>query len=923
MDELKTKLENMRDRLARYYSDPEFRSAEKLYDIEGKTTRFYCGLLNVILGTRLIATDPLGDWYSYLDLIDWDGKTAAVVTPCARQEKLDKILAKLNKLKEEEQEEQVEHLVFLSTEMDPRIESVQPAEVLNVEIWSFDYLVQRAEAVPEEGRKYLWEYLDDWLQNNPPTYLLEALPAPCDHFVPGSRDPELAKLMEKLEKGKQVFVTGVGGIGKTQTVIQFALRAAPRRGAYLVRFKEPDDAAADPLRATILNANFLGYRFTGEDNEAKDLEYEARMKILRDQYAGAMLVLDNLDWEPHTLDEICCGTTYEELTAMDLQLVITSRSTAEKYPNVPIKGLNEKDCLTLLELTMGEEEYAEYKEEKLLDLIHKVANHTLTIYLIGNLLSNGWWTGVTPETLMNKLDEQGLLALDELPMVVTDKDQTYAERTIYGHIRVLFNISGMTPADCAVMRTMALIPGGSISERLFVRGLSENKENTALESLIDRGWIQREKYIANQDEESTRLKLLPMIRKLCIDELKPTGDSCRKFLQRLRANNDPDILMDREDIEQLAKVFSEASDREDPDGRWARVAARYWTEHGDDKKANKYLQRAVDRSGSITDPEHVLVAYQQLANGEYNKRDPEKAMETMRIALEYQDRSSVDELRQAYTYTTLGNLYGSQGGYQEQALRCHELALDFAKKALQNQSGKAIEDKINADLARAYTNVGLSLYALNDDTRLGEALENLKKARNILRKHLPKQHPNLAQIHNHIGMVYDKQGKHNRALLHRNAALAICEEKLPEDHPELARAYISMGNNLYNLQDYSEALSYQLRGLAIREQAMQEDQLGLAAAYVNISATYRAIGDHQSALEYQLKACTIREAHLPVDDVKIGYCYRDMAISYRKLGQKKREKECLEKAYEILDLYPDEQVQRLKRAIAKRRESMA
>lgn len=921
MSELKTKLISMRGKLSEYYSDPEFRGTKKLYDIERRTTRFYRGLLKLILGRNLILTDPRDDRFSFLDLIDLVGKTAVAITPCATSTKQKRTLKNFELA---DLEHQISRLIFLSTETDPETELRKYVGNSVVEFWGFDQLVQQAEDAPAERQRFLTEYLDDWIQNDPPLYTLEGLPAACDHFVPGSRDDELAMLMEALEYHEPVFVTGVGGIGKTQTVIQLALRAAPRRGAYLIRFKEPEKAEGDLLRATILNANFLSYRFVGKDNDAKDLEYRERMDILRNQYAGAMLVLDNLDYKSYGLDEICSGPTYEELVSMDLRLVVTSRSRADNHRNMPIGPLNEKNCMTLLRMTIGDEEYAEYDEKDLHELIDYVGRHTLMIFLTGKTLAEGWWTGITPKQILNAWKTGNLEVLQSLPGVVTDKDQTYAEETICNHLRILLGISGLTDTDRAVMRFMSLLPENGISERLFICGLSGTQKE-ALKSLIDRGMIQQENNITDRNKESTRLKLHPIIRITCRDELKPTGDNCRKFLQLIRAQNDPDVIIVKEDIEQLAKLFSEVSDQEDPDGRWARVAGRYWTEHGDDKNALKYNQRAVDRSSNITDRQHVFIAYYQLANAYYNQGASDKAMDSMRAVLDYHEQSPVDELRQAYMYTILGNLYGSQRKYKE-ALACHQRALTYALKVQKKESGKAVGDKMAVEVAKNYTNVGLSLYALDDDKEqeknLKESLDNLEKALEILEAHLPKEHPDIAQIYNHIGMVYDRQGKHNDALKCRQAALDIFVKTLPADHPELARAYSSMGNNLCNLKEYAQALEYQLRGLEIREKAMKEDELGLAVSYANISATYRALKDHNRALEYQMKVRAIRERLLPKDDVKIGYCYKNMAISYGALGDKESELKCMVGAYEILRQHPEEQVHELEKAIEARRVGM-
>ena len=87
MTELETKLTSIQNKLSALYTESEFRSEGKLYDIERRTTRFYRGVLNAILMIKLILTDARNEHESFLDLVDRPGCTAVVVTPCVTAKK--------------------------------------------------------------------------------------------------------------------------------------------------------------------------------------------------------------------------------------------------------------------------------------------------------------------------------------------------------------------------------------------------------------------------------------------------------------------------------------------------------------------------------------------------------------------------------------------------------------------------------------------------------------------------------------------------------------------------------------------------------------------------------------------------------------------------------------------------------------------
>ena len=462
MTELEAKIISIQKRLSGFYSEASFRGEDRLFDIEHKTDRFYCGLLNAILELMLILVDARDNRYSCLSLVDQRNRTAVVVTPCATPKKRRHTLEQFvgGKLHQE-----FDRLIFLSTEAEQTEGAsctIGDRDITIVEFWNRRKLMEQMASSSQQSLTWLNNYVNDWVLDDKPDYRLAGLPGACDVFLAGSRDEELAKLQECLKAKNPIFVTGIGGIGKTQTVIQLALRAAPRRGAYLIRYVAPPESEEDLLRETILKAKFFGYKFTGTDNAAKDYEYRERMEILQTQYAGAMLVLDNLDCPQKRLDEICEGETFQRLVSMDLKLVVTTRSPATDRCNVPIGALKREDLLRMMKLIIQSDEYP---DDELMELIDYVDGHTLTVYLMAKSLREGWWMGVSSKTLLSAIQNRSL-SKEILPEISTDQNQSYDYAKIYDHLHVLVGTSGLTDTDCMVMRYAMMIPKDGMQEQV-------------------------------------------------------------------------------------------------------------------------------------------------------------------------------------------------------------------------------------------------------------------------------------------------------------------------------------------------------------------------------------------------------------------------------------------------------------------------
>ena len=218
----------------------------------------------------------------------------------------------------------------------------------------------------------------------------------------------------------------------------------------------------------------------------------------------------------------------------------------------------------------------------------------------------------------------------------------------------------------------------------------------------------------------------------------------------------------------------------------------------------------------------------------------------------------------AISYNNIGAVYDSQGNY--------DLALEYYMKALSIYE-KVLGDA-HPDTARSYNDIGAVYYSLGN---YDLALEFYMKALSIREKVLGDAHPDTAQSYNKIGAVYYSQGNYNLALKYFEKALVICEKVLGKDHPLTAKIYNNIGAVHNKKGNYFLTLEYYLKALTIREKVLGEEHPDTATSYNNIGFVHCELGNYNLALEYFMKDLAICEKVL-------GMEHPDTATSYNNIG---------------------------------------
>jgi len=297
------------------------------------------------------------------------------------------------------------------------------------------------------------------------------------------------------------------------------------------------------------------------------------------------------------------------------------------------------------------------------------------------------------------------------------------------------------------------------------------------------------------------------------------------------------------------------------------------------QKALLIREKVLGREHPDTATTYNNIAGVYKSQGEYGK-----ALEWFQKALQICEKVLGREHPDtATTYNNIALVYNSQGEYGK-ALEWYRKALLISEKVLGME---------HPDTATTYNNIAVVYY---NQGEYGKALEWFQKAFHIREKVLGMEHPDTAASYNNIAGVYKNHGEYGKALEWYQKDLLISEKVLGIEHPDTAATYNNIAGVYYNQGEYGKALEWYQKVLLISEEVLGMEHPDTATTYNNIALVYNSQGEYGKALEWYRKALLIREKVLGIEHPDTATTYNNIAGGYYSQGEYEKALEWYQKA---------------------------
>jgi len=323
---------------------------------------------------------------------------------------------------------------------------------------------KRAETLIEQVDKILP------LANPKEPFLKSSLPNISGFFT--GRDSEIEEIHKRLQENNVLFLSGIGGIGKSELAKHYA-----------EVYKDSYDAIifapfVNDIQTMITNDNYVQIHNFFQYPEEKANEYfERKMRKLGELCnKRTLIIVDNLD----TTDD----DNLDKLFSLGCKMLITTRADfSDVYPD------NQMDIDVLSDPFSVFNEY--YKkplsddERKCVDeIIEIVCGHTMTIELLAKQMMAG---RIKPEKMIEKIKDGGVSESGK-EKVRSGKDGKLSMQNTFDHIKALFDLSELDDDERYVLANLSLIPHTGIAAGLFCEWCRLD-DFECINTLVIEGWV--------------------------------------------------------------------------------------------------------------------------------------------------------------------------------------------------------------------------------------------------------------------------------------------------------------------------------------------------------------------------------------------------------------------------------------------------
>ncbi len=705
-------------------------------------------------------------------------------------------------------------------------------------------------------------------------FIKSSLPEPQNFFV--GREKEIEEIHNRLENNRTLFVSGVGGIGKSELVKQYAKKYKNEYDAVIFApyVSDMNMLIADDTAVPVYNL----FKYPAEQPEEYMQRKWRKLKELCDE--GTLIIVDNLDRDD--------DPDLNKLLELGCKLIITTRVDFSdySYEQLDVRTLESREEINAIFNEYYKKPLDEKSEGFVREIIDIVDGHTMTVELLAKQMMAG---RITPEKMLSKLRDGGIGDSGK-EKVLTGKDGVRSAMRAYEHIRALFDVSDLSEDEVYILANLSLIPHTGVPTELF-HDWCELDGYDGINELVHTGWVRC-------DKEKDFISLHPVIGDLAFDLLNERKTDPSKLMNGLTSFVKNKNLEERgfESSEEKADFLYKVSAKVIQIEEDFEAAAEFLTEASyffngfiDFKQSVVCCEKALEIMCHKYSDQHIKTAriYRTLADLYETSGDFKKCEQYCFKALDIHKRETDEENEDtADIYNILGLLYNSLNEFKK--------AEEYDTKAL--EAYRKVYGEEHSDTAISYNNLGVLYRELND---LAKAEDYQLKALEIERKIYGEEHTNTATIYCSLGTLYVRFGEIKKAEEYYTKALKICRKVYGERHVETAFAYNNLGKFYDRLSDFTKAEEYYIKALEIRTKVYGEEHTETAWSYLNLGSHYVDICELTKAEGYLIKALEVYKKVYGEEHTVTSVSYNNLGYLYGELGDFTKAEEYHTKALEI------------------------
>jgi len=662
------------------------------------------------------------------------------------------------------------------------------------------------------------------------------------------------KIHENFQKNMSLCLTqkirGLGGVGKTQTAINYAYHFAREytNAIWILNAENTNTLNKDCIE-------FL--KITGKISEncedTETLKEENIVRLMQNwfkEHLSFLFIYDNYDNEEND------SFLEKYLPKQNGHVLITSRNQQLHFGteiNLDVFEIDEALDFLLIRTNLdkfvskGEEQNAIELAERLGRL--PLALEQAAAYIVNSGISFGRYLSYTDKYELGVFEQEKMSEPNYYKKIVTTTWEISFTAIENESAKQLFNICAYVAPDN--------IPLDVFSENfdiIEIENFSSLKKDLQNELAIDKIIADLRKYSLVTRPKDDFISIHRLVQEVVREKLNKENnfsflEVCFDIFDRVIpeefSTREPRILFEKiaEHSQAVGKYYEKKFAEYSKQNRTAVLYDKIGMAYralGQYDNALKYYEYALKICKKVLENNHQDTAtiYNNIADVFQAKYKHEKALEYYDYALEIRRKVYGEEhLDIAKIYNGKALVFNAMGEYK-MALMYYDNDLAISKKIL---------GEMHHDIATNYNNKAKVFDTLGD---YAKAVEYYNYALVIDKKVLGEKHPDTAMIYKAMALVFRTLGDYKKAMEYCNYALTIEEEVLGKEHPNTAATYNNKAMIFHTLKNYAKALEYYGYALKISKKVFGEEHSHTASTYSNIAGVFKDSGDYEKALEY-------------------------------------------------------------------------